>query len=200
MGSASGTGDHVTMGKFLQSATERIEGFPPGVVAAGAINAPPLTGWSAHRNFTIPGQPALPFGEQTTAGFHVVTPHYFHAMRIRLLRGRYFDTHDREDGPGVVIVNETLARRFFPNQDPIGKQISVADGDKPAVREIVGVVGDTRHEQLADAPDPEIYRPFGQADWPFAGIAIRTSGDPLALAAAVRNAIWSVIRNSPSTP
>ncbi len=180
MGS-SGTGDPVTMGTFLQSATERIEALP-GVVAAGAINAPPLTGWSAHRNFTIPGQPILPFGEQTTAGFHVVTPHYFQAMRIQLSRGRYFDTHDREDGPGVVIVNETLAR---------------ADGATPAIREIVGVVGDTRHEQLADAPDPEIYRPFGQADWPFAGIAVRTSGDPLALAVAVRNAIWSVNKEQP---
>ena len=195
MGS-SGSGDPVTMGTFLQSATERIEALP-GVVAAGAINAPPLTGWSAHRNFTIPGQPILPYGEQTTAGFHVVTPHYFQAMRIHLSRGRYFDTHDREDGPGVVIVNETLARRFFPNEDPIGKQISVADGATPAIREIVGVVGDTRHEQLADAPDPEIYRPFGQADWPFAGIAVRTSGDPLALAAAVRNAIWSVNKEQP---
>ena len=194
--SASGEGGSGTMAKFLQLAIERIEGLP-GVVAAGAINAPPLTGWSAHRNFTIPGQPARPFGEQASAGFHVVTPRYFQAMGIHLSRGRYFDAQDRENSQGVVIVNETLARRFFPGQDPIGRQISVADGDTPAVREITGVVGDTRHEQLADEPDPEIYRPFGQADWPFAGIAVRTSGDPLALAAAVRQAIWSVDKQQP---
>ena len=191
-----GADGQVSMGKFLQSAIERIEVLP-GVVAAGAINAPPLTGWSAQRNFAIPGQPLRPFGEQNTAGFHVVTPHYFQAMGIHLSRGRYFDTRDREGARGVIIVNETLARRFFPNQDPIGKGISVADLGTPAIREIVGVVGDTRHEQLADAPDPEIYRPFGQADWPFAGIAVRTSGDPLALAAAVRNAIWSVDKEQP---
>ena len=196
MGGSSGADGHAAMGKLLQSAIERIEVLP-GVVAAGAINAPPLTGWSAQRNFTIPGQPPLPFGEQSTAGFHVVTPHYFRAMGIHLSRGRYFDTRDRDGGPGVIIVNETLARRFFPNQDAIGKGISVADGDTPAIREIVGVVGDTRHEQLADAPDPEIYRPFGQADWPFAGIAVRTSGDPTALAAAVRSAIWSVSKEQP---
>ena len=197
LGRSSGTGNQVTMGTFLQSATERIEGLP-GVVAAGAINAPPLTGWSAHRNFTIPGQPALPFGEQTTAGFHVVTPHYFQAMGIRSVAGAILrcagsSRRRREWSSSTRLWRDDS----FPNQDPIGKQISVADGATPAVREIVGVVADTRHEQLADAPDPEIYRPFGQADWPFAGIAVRTSGDPLALAAAVRNAIWSVDKEQP---
>jgi predicted permease len=156
-----------------------------------------LTGMSAHRSFSIPGQPAAHYGQQPMAGLHIVTPHYFQAMGIRLLRGRYFDEHDRLGAAGVAIVNETLARRFFPNQDAIGKTISVPDAATPAVREIVGVVADTRHEELADAPDPEIYRPFGQADWPFAGIAVRTSGNPLALAAAVRQAIWSVDKEQP---
>jgi putative ABC transport system permease protein len=195
MGSSSGDGA-VMMAATLIPVIERIESLP-GVQAAGAINAPPLTGMSAHRSFTIPGQPAPPYGQQPMAGFHVVTPHYFQSMGIRLLRGRYFEKHDREGAAGVAIVNETLARRFFPNQNAVGKTISVADGATPAAREIVGVVADTRHEQLADAPDPEIYRPFGQADWPFAGIAVRTSGDPLALAAAVRSAIWSVDKEQP---
>ena len=195
MGSSTGDGAPM-MAAILPSVMERIESLP-GVESAGAINAPPLTGMSAHRSFTIPGQPAPPYGQQPMAGLHVVTPHYFQAMGIRLLRGRYFDEHDRPSAAGVAIVNETLARRFFPNENPLGKTISVADGATPAVREIVGVVADTRHEQLADAPDPEIYRPFGQADWPFAGIAVRTSGDPLALAAAVRNAIWSVNKEQP---
>ena len=184
------------MAAFLAQVLERVEVLP-GVEAAGAVSAMPLTGFSAHRNFSIPGGPDVPFGQQPVAGFHVVTPHYFRTMGIRLLRGRYFDGHDREGTAGVAIVNETVARRFFPNRDPIGKTISVADGGTPAVREIVGVVGDTRHEQLADAPDPEIYRPFGQADWPFAGVVVRTAGDPLALSAAVRAAIWSVDKEQP---
>ena len=196
VGSSTGSGDDANMAPILTPVIERIEGLP-GVEAAGAINAPPLTGMSAHRAFTIPGQAALPYGRQPVAGFHVVTPRYFRAMGIRLRRGRGFDEHDRLGAAGVAIVNETLARQFFPAQDAIGKTISVADGGTPAIREIVGVVGDTRHEQLADAPDPEIYRPFGQADWPFAGIAVRTSGDPMALAAAVRNAIWSVDKEQP---
>jgi predicted permease len=195
MGSSSGDGAPM-MAAILPSVMEGIESLP-GVESAGAINAPPLTGMSAHRSFTIPGQPAPPYGQQPMAGLHVVTPHYFQAMGIRLLRGRYFDERDRPGATGVAIVSETLVRRFFPNENPLGKTISVADGATPAVREIVGVVADTRHEQLADAPDPEIYRPFGQADWPFAGIAVRTSGDPLALAAAVRNAIWSVDKEQP---
>jgi putative ABC transport system permease protein len=196
MGRSSGFGGDNGMAVLLAQVLPRIEGLP-GVEAAGAINAMPLTGFSAHRSFTIPGEPPRAFGQQPVAGFHVVTPHYFPAMGIRLLRGRYFDAHDRENIAGVAIINETVARRFFANQDPIGKTIRVADADVPAVREIVGVVGDTRHEQLADAPDPEIYRPFGQADWPFAGIAVRTSGDPLALAAAARAAIWAVDKEQP---
>ncbi|HUJ21038.1 MAG TPA: ABC transporter permease [Bryobacteraceae bacterium] len=195
LGRSSGFRDSMMAG-FLAAVLERIEALP-GVEAAGAINAPPLTGMSAHRNFTIPGRPEVPFGQQTTAGFHVVTPHYFQAMGIRLLRGRYFDQRDRAGAPGVAIINETTARRFFPRENPVGSRITVADGDSPETREIVGVVGDTRHEQLADEPAPEIYRPFGQADWPFAGIAVRTSGDPLALAAAVRRAIWSADKEQP---
>jgi putative ABC transport system permease protein len=184
------------MAPLLTPALERIEALP-GVRAAGAISAMPLTGFSAHRNFAIPGQPEVPYGQQPVAGFHVVTPHYFQAMSIRLLRGRYFDQHDDANSTGVAIINETVARRFFGNENPIGKTIRVADGGTQAVREIVGVVGDTRHEQLADAPDPEIYRPFAQAYWPFAAIVVQTTGDPLALAAAVRAAIWSVDKEQP---
>jgi putative ABC transport system permease protein len=196
MSRSSGGGDGASMAPILTPVIERIESLP-GVEAAGAINAPPLTGMSAHRNFTIPGQPSPTYAEQPAAGFHVVTPHYFQAMGIRLLRGRGFDEHDRPGAAGVAIVNETLARRFFPDRDATGKSISVADGGTPEVREIVGVVADTRHEQLADAPNPEIYRPFAQADWPFAGIAIRTTGDPAELTAVVRNAIWSVDKEQP---
>jgi predicted permease len=195
MGS-SGTEDSAGMAAFLAPVLQRIEALP-GVIAAGAINAPPLTGMSAHRSFAIPGQPPLPYGQQPVAGFHVVTPHYFRAMGIRLLQGRYFDDHDQKNSAGVAIINETVARRFFANQNPIGRTISVADLGTPEVRIIVGVVGDTRHEELADAPYPEIYRPFTQADWSFAGIAVRTAGDPLALAPSVRAAIWAVNKEQP---
>jgi predicted permease len=195
MGRSTGFGSE-GMAPLLGPALESIEALP-GVRAAGAISAMPLTGFSAHRNFAIPGQPEVPYGQQPVAGFHVVTPHYFQAMSIRLLRGRYFDQHDDANSTGVAIINETVARLFFANQNPIGKTISVADGGTQAVREIVGVVEDTRHEQLADAPDPEIYRPFAQADWPFAAIVVQTAGDPLALATAVRAAIWAVDKEQP---
>jgi predicted permease len=185
-----------TMATFLGEVTQRIETLP-GVESAGAINTLPLTGADANRNFTIPGQPELSFAQQNNAEFRVVTPHYPRAMGIRLLRGRYFDERDRQGAPGVVLINETLARRYFPNEDPIGKRISVADAATPETRQIIGVVGDTRHHELALAPGPEIYRPFGQADWPFAWIAVRTSGDPLALANAVRGAIWAINKEQP---
>jgi len=184
------------MSSFLGKAIERIETLP-GVRAAGAIAAMPLTGFSAQRNFGIPGQPEVAYGEQPVAGFHVVTPHYFRTMSIRLLRGRYFDERDRPKSADVAIINETLAHRFFGNDDPIGKTIRAADADTPATHTIVGVVGDTRQGELADAPVPEIYRPFAQADWPFAGLVVWTAGDPAASAAAVRAAIWDVDKEQP---
>ena len=184
------------MTPILNPAIERIEALP-GVRAAGAIAAMPLTGYSAQRNFSIPGQPEVPYGQQPVGGFHVVTPHYFKGVGIRLLRGRYFGVQDGASAPGVAIINDTLARRFFGNQNPIGKTINLADLDKPAVREIIGVVADTKQGQLDDAQYPEIYRPFAQADWPFAGIVVWTAGDPLALASAVRAAIRSVDKEQP---
>ena len=184
------------MARILGPALQRIEALP-GVRAAGAIAAMPLTGFSAQRSFTIPGQLEVPYGQQPVAGFHVVTQHYFETTGIKLLQGRYFDEHDRAISTDVAIINETLARRFFANQDPVGKTIRAADGDRPATHTIVGVVGDTRQGELADEPVPEIYRPFAQADWPFAGIVVWTAGDPLALAAAVRAAIWSVDKEQP---
>jgi len=195
MGPGGGS-DSPGMAAVVKQMIDRIEALP-GVITAGAIGAPPLTGMSAHRVFSITGQPPLAYARQPVAGFHVVTPHYFAAMGIRLVRGRYFDSRDEKRSAGVAIINETIARRFFANQDPIGQSIEVADGGTPAAREIVGVVGDTRHEQLADAPDPEIYRPFAQADYIFAGIAVRTSGNPLSLVGAVRAAVWSVDKEQP---
>ena len=193
---ASGGYASTGISSLLAKAIERIEALP-GVRAAGAIAAMPLTGFSAQRNFATPGQTEVPFGQQPVAGFHVVTPHYFRAMGIRLLRGRYFDEHDSAKSADVAIINETLARRFFGSEDPVGKMIRAADLGEPVMHTIVGVVGDTRQGELADARVPEIYRPFGQADWPFAAITVWTAGDPLALAPAVRSAIWAVDKDQP---
>jgi putative ABC transport system permease protein len=183
---------------FIQQVLAKVEATN-GVESIAAINTLPLTGMDALRNFTIPGRPELNFAQQANAAFRLVTPRYFRTMRIPLLRGRWFEERDQAGAPGVAIINETLARHYWPGEDPIGKSISVADGATPVAREIVGVVGDTRDHGLADSPPPEIYRPFYQAYWPFLGLVVGSTREPADLANAVSRAIWSVDKEQPVT-
>jgi predicted permease len=181
---------------FIQRVLAKVEALN-GVESAAAINTLALTGMDARRNFTIGGRPESSFAQQANAAFRLVTPEYFRTVGIPLLRGRRFDARDQAGATGVVIINDTLARRYWPGEDSIGRSISVADGLTPAVREIIGVVGDTRDHGLADSATPEIYRPFYQAFWPFLGIVVRTSREPGDLANAISRAIWSVDKELP---
>jgi putative ABC transport system permease protein len=156
-------------GRFLRQLVDELAAMP-GVKGAAAVNTLPLTGFNARRPYNLPGHPP----EERMAEFRVVTPGYFAAMRIPLKRGRVFDDRDRRGGADVVIVNESVARRLWPGVDPVGQTLVVPDGLTPTPRTVVGVVGDTRHHDLAKAPEPEIYRPAYQAYWPFFGLVIRT--------------------------
>ena len=118
-------------------------------------------------------------------------------MRIPLKRGRVFDERDRKGGTEVVILSEGLARRFWPNEDPVGKTVMVPDMQTPAMRQIVGVVGDVRHYGLAEEAPIEIYRPFYQASWPFFTVVARASLAPAQLADTLTQAIASVDKDQP---
>ncbi|MGH9711601.1 MAG: ABC transporter permease, partial [Candidatus Acidiferrales bacterium] len=114
--------------------------------------------------FSIVGNPPLPPGKSTTADYATVSPEYFRVMRIPLLRGRFFSEQDSPSNPKVALISETLARRYFPNQDPIGRQIRFGFPPNSNVsREIVGVVGDVRDVALSRKPGPMMYVPFAQA-------------------------------------
>ena len=164
--------------------------------SAGAISTLPLSGNDARRPFTVPGQ-SEPTGQQNISQFRLVTPNYFRAMRIPVRRGRLFEERDRKGTAEVVIINERLARRLWPNEDPVGKSILVPDMLEPEPRQIVGVVGDVRHYGLAEEPPIEIYRPAYQAYWPFFTLVVRGSVDPMQLANSVRQAVWSVDKDQP---
>lgn len=181
---------------LIQQLLKKVEAVS-GVESVAAINNLALTGMDARRNFTIPGRTEANFAQQATAKFCLVTPQYFRTMGIQLRRGRWFEERDQPGAPGVAIINETLARRYWPGEDPIGKSISVADGATPAAREIVGVVGDTRDHGLEGNPEPQIYRPFYQAYWPFLGIVVRTTGKPSDLANSISRSIWAVDGEQP---
>jgi len=180
---------------FLEQVIARLKAAP-GIESAGAISTLPLSGNDARRPFTLPGQPEEQ-GRPNIARFRLVTPDYFQTMRIPLRRGRPFDERDRKGGPEVVIVSEALARRFWPNEDPVGKNILVPDMQTPAMREIVGVVGDVRHYGRAEEAPIEIYRPFYQAYWPFFTVVARGILDPVQLANTVKQAITAVDKDQP---
>jgi putative ABC transport system permease protein len=180
---------------FLEQVITRIKGTP-GVESAGAISTLPLSGNDARRPFTVPGQPEEQ-GRPNIARFRLATPAYFQTMRIPLKRGRFFEEGDRTGSAEVVIISEGLARRFWPNEDPVGKSILVPDMQTPAMRQIVGVVGDVRHYGLAEEAPIEIYRPIYQARWPFFTLVVRGILESAQLANTLRQAIGAVDKDQP---
>ncbi len=180
---------------FYEQALKRIEALP-GVQAASAATTLPMTGNSIMRRFTIDGRaPAAP-GERLLANYAAISPEYFRAMGIPLISGRGFTDHDRDNSQQVIIINDTMRRLFWPNEDPIGKHISIA-AEAGVSREIVGVVADVKHSSLDAESGLQIYEPYLQFPWSFMAIVARTAADPLSLAPAVRTEILAVDRAQP---
>ena len=150
--------------------------------------------------FNIVGNPPLPPGKSTTADYATVSPRYFHVMRIPLLRGRFFSEQDSPSNPNVAIISETLARRYFANQDPIGRQMRFGFPPNGNVsREIVGVVGDVRDVALSQKPGPMMYVPFAQAPLYGGEVVVRSSLSASSVAAAIRQAVRSIDKDLPVT-
>jgi predicted permease len=114
-----------------------------------------------------------------------VSPDYFKAMGIRLVQGRTFTAADNEQSPPVAIVSESFVRRYWPNENPIGKHINAGINRRGAC-EVVGVVGDVKQIALAEPVKPALYTPFPQTPWPFLAIAVRTPGDPAVVTGSLR--------------
>ncbi len=175
----------------------------PGVQTAGICRFLPLSGGDASLNFQIEGQPRLSDADQPRAKFRTASGGYFVALGIPLIRGRLFDSRDNQQTPKAVIINQTAARRYWPNDDPIGKRIlSGFDDDQWST--IVGVVGDVKHAGLDSDTNPETYYHYLQippAVMNFAeatmALAIRTGGDPSAAASGVRRELRTL---DPSQP
>ncbi|HEX8775362.1 MAG TPA: ABC transporter permease [Pyrinomonadaceae bacterium] len=188
----------VQKAEFFQRLTEEVSALP-GVEAAGAVLSLPLGGsnYSVGRSFIPEGHPHTP-EESANAAYAVATPQYFRAMKIPLIAGRQFTERDTKDAPQVIIVNETLARRYFPGESAVGKRLTVwRDEDFP--REIVGVVGDTKAEAMDVEMGPQMYVPHMQdAGWGGMSLVVRTTtGTPTAMAAAVRSAVLALDKDQP---
>ncbi|CAN5347645.1 ABC transporter permease [soil metagenome] len=180
---------------FFREIIGRISGLP-GVQSAGATWILPLSGQGAGSGFEIEGRDPATVSERLNSAFSSVSPNYFHTMSIPIVKGREFGDRDTATAPGVSLVNETFARRYFPNEDPLGKRIK-RRGDDNDWTTIVGVVGDVRQLGLDAEPRAEMFFSYQQSPVPFMNIVIRTATDPATLAAAVRQEVWAVNPNQP---
>src|SRR5262245_6112463 len=185
---------------FYRQLTERLKALP-GVVNASVVFQLPLSGTGASTGLVIEGQPG-DLGDRPFGVIHSVGPEYFRAMGIQLVKGREFTERDDLSSPRVLIINEALARKHFPNEDPIGKRITPGFSSVPITgddgrREVVGVVADVKHHSLQGAPQPEIF--FAQAQMPMSttSVVLRTSSDPRALVNAARGVVHSLDENAP---
>jgi len=180
--------------RFCQDLEERV-GAIPGVLSVGAVGHLPLRG-NAGRGFQIEGQPPAAPGKLPGASYSVACPNYFRTMGIPILKGREFTPQDTVSAPGAIVINEAMARAFWPKQDPVGRAIRLGGSDGPRLT-VVGVVGDV-HFQGLDAPvDRQFFRPYTQAGWPVMSVVVRTIHAPATFAAPVKKAIANVLPDWP---
>ncbi|HEX4809922.1 MAG TPA: ABC transporter permease, partial [Bryobacteraceae bacterium] len=167
----------------------------PGVVGATSVRAVPLGGNGNSAEFVLADRPEPAISDRPQALLNFADPDFFSTLRIPLLKGRTFNEHDQADGPYVLVINQTLARRYFNDRDPIGQRLSIPQTQRTG--EIVGVVGDVKQYTLADPPTPQIYGALAQNPFIFTSLAVRTVGDPLKMANEIRRSIWQVDKDQP---
>jgi putative ABC transport system permease protein len=194
--------NHEERVRYVNQTLERLRSLP-GVESAAFVAPMPFSGGNVGSDFRIEGRPKPEPGQEPDANNRSVTSQYFQAIRIPLLKGRYFTEQDQRGGVGVAIINETLAQRYFPNEDPIGKFVSNIganqnDGD-PERWEIVGVIGDVKHSNLTRPTNPELYLPYQQNSWTWGNFFVRATGNPAALTRSFTEAIRSGDKTVPVT-
>jgi putative ABC transport system permease protein len=174
--------------EFFNRLLEQCSGIA-GASAVGAAHNLPLTNENSQTSFLVEGQPKPTVANWPYTEYSIVAGNYFQAMGIPLRRGRLFADGDKVGSPPVMIVDETLAAKYWPGQDPIGKRITVL-GDKPI--EVVGVVGHVKHYGLDQQARVESYYPFRQIPMRDMYLVLRTSSDPAAMVAAVRREVQAM--------
>jgi len=186
---------------FYDRLLERLEAIP-GVRSAGlSISLPPAT-LQVTDNFMVEGQTLPPNQSAPVAPLVMASDHFFATLGVPLVRGRLFDARDAPDAPPVVIVNEALARKYYPGVDPIGRRFKIGGPERPVAannpwRTVVGVVGDVKYSGLDTPPEPTFYTPFRQITWRGQFVSVRATADPRQLAASAQAVVASLDPNIP---
>jgi len=191
------TGDTARRSNWIERVVERVEALPD-VRAAGVIQFLPFGGHTNQGPFHFIGREQPTDPQSMESDVSTVSRGYFAAMGIPVLSGRPFGRQDRIDSPRVAVVNQSFVKKYCPNQDPIGHRI-VGDWSNPKPTEIVGVVGDIRHNGLTTDPRPTVFLAQAQLPGYISYLVVRTAGPPERLAAAIRRELRQVDRNQPFT-
>jgi putative ABC transport system permease protein len=176
---------------FFQQLVGRVQALP-GVESVAAANYLPLSGHWGTVGFSIEGRPALAAGDFLVANYCTVSPSYFDTMKIPVVAGRGFTAADRLKAPQVVTINQTMARRFWPNENPIGQRLNLGDAKTPDFCEIIGVVGDVRHFGPDVESQPQLYISHLQSPATGMSLIVRTVRNPLHLVAAARAEVLAI--------
>lgn len=180
---------------FLQQALEQIRALP-GVQSAGAVSILPLSGMNSSGSFQLAGR-VIPQGQSSPHGDRwAASAGYFETMKIPLIRGRFFSERDTAEAPGVALIDETMARKYWPNEDPVGKRSTFQRDQQgnPRWREIIGIVGPVRHRGLEGESRVQYYLPATQIPQQTMFLVVRTAGEPtraLPVRRAVCPEIWT---------
>jgi putative ABC transport system permease protein len=200
---------HLTLPRAKYDSDEKITGYyrqlvervtaVRGVEAAGLSISLPPNNLEVSDSFSIEGKPWPPGSTEPIVPIVLISPEYFAALGVPLLQGRGFNENDKQGSPLVVIINQTLAERYFPDESPIGKRLKVggADRPRPPWMEIVGVVGDLKYSGLDARPEPAYYTPLAQDTWRAAYLVVRATMSPTNLTSAIREQIWTLDKDMP---
>jgi putative ABC transport system permease protein len=180
--------------RFCQYLDEHVSAIP-GVLAVGAVGHLPLEG-NATRSFAIEGRPDPGPANAAGASYSVACPNYFRALGVPLLEGREFSHQDMVGAPDVIVINQAMARKYWPKEDAVGKAIRLGGSGGPRFT-VVGVVGDVHHWGLDEEMQPQFFRPYPQAAWPVMSVAVRTTAAPGSYTAAVKKALAEIEPDRP---
>ena len=182
--------------RFFRELTARVATLP-GVQSVGAISYLPLAGLGAGTSFTIEGEPPPAPGQNKTTAVTVCDNGFFRTLKVPLVRGRFFTEEEMQEKRNVVIVNEAFAQQYFPNQDPLGKRVTINMTEPNVPTEIIGVVGNTHAIDLASAAKPLSYWPHPQLTYNLMTLTVRTAANPLALVQPIQAQVRAMDKDQP---
>ncbi len=183
---------------FLDELLQKLQNAPQ-IDSVGLVDTVPLSGYNSGMGFFPEGRPAPPAGEEPIVWTRRMSEGYFRAMSVPLLSGRQFTTDDAQKAPGVAIINRTLARRFWPNEDPVGKRFGLGSppGPNASPLTVVGVAGDLRHTSMAQPPDAEVFLCYRQLVPATVTLVMHTKANPATLAGTLRQTLAGIDKELP---